>query len=189
MKPLVDFFDPALQRRIANISRKNELILRACGLKQQLPSTIIDVTAGLGRDALILASYGARVTMVERNPTMAAALSQALQQYQQHHQIDLTLIEQDGKTYLTTLPDKVDIIYMDPMHPTRKKSALVKQSMRTLRELVGDDSDAAELFECAKTKAKQRVVVKRPLHADTINQQTPDIIYKGKHSRFDVYLV
>lgn len=81
-----------------------------------------------------------------------------------------------------------DVIYFDPMFPERNKSALVKKEMRILKEVVGDDLDADEIFRLALTKAKKRVVIKRPKGAPHLNNQEPSLIYKGKSSRFDVYL-
>ena len=79
------------------------------------------------------------------------------------------------------------MIYLDPMYPASNKSALNKKSMRILRQLVGNDDDAATLLDISLLRAKYRVVVKRPRHATTLNEQEPDIVYRGKSSRFDVY--
>jgi 16S rRNA (guanine1516-N2)-methyltransferase len=74
------------------------------------------------------------------------------------------------------------------MYPSRTKSALNKNTMRTLRKIVGDDLDSTELLEAALKAAGKRTVVKRPRLAPQIPGPKPDIIYQGKSSRFDVYL-
>ena len=48
------------------------MLLQACKLTDQ--SQVLDATAGFGHDSLILASTGAQVTMLERNPLMALLL-------------------------------------------------------------------------------------------------------------------
>ena len=81
-----------------------------------------------------------------------------------------------------------DVIYIDPMYPHSNKSALVKKEMRILRQVVGDDHNNAELLTIALQHASYRIVVKRPIHAPTLTELTPDFDYKGKKSRFDIYL-
>ena len=43
-------------------------------------------------------------------------------------------------------------------HIDHGKTALVKAEMRILRRIVGDDPDAAELFQIARSVARKRVV-------------------------------
>ena len=177
----------------ADFRRKHpskELLTKACGLKKGNRPTIIDATAGLGRDAFVLASQGCQVTMLERSPELAALLKEALKQlHTSDPSIQLDLVHCEAKDYLAKLPEEQhpDVIYLDPMHPTRKKSALVKKEMRELRELVGEDQDAAELFEIALKTAKKRVVVKRPRTANPLSTKEPNLTLTGKSTRFDVY--
>ena len=88
------------------------------------------------------------------------------------------------------LPDiapRPDVVYIDPMYPPRRKqSALPKKEPRLLRALVGDDPDAADLARVALQVAARRVVVKRPGHAEPLLPD-PDLAYKGKLVRYDVY--
>ena len=51
------------------------------------------------------------------------------------------------------------------MHPERKKSALVKEPMRLLRDVVGDDPDSGALIQTALNHSPGRVVVKWPAKA------------------------
>jgi 16S rRNA (guanine1516-N2)-methyltransferase len=80
-----------------------------------------------------------------------------------------------------------EVVYLDPMFPPKKKSALVKIEMRVLRQLVGDDEDAAVLFESAARVARKRVVVKRMRLAPEL-VPNPTIVFEGKTTRYDVYL-
>jgi 16S rRNA (guanine1516-N2)-methyltransferase len=77
---------------------------------------------------------------------------------------------------------------MDPMFPPKRKcSALAKKSLRVLRDLVGDDEDALELFEICRRHAANRVVVKRPDHVPPLFAN-PTTSYEGKLVRYDVYI-
>ena len=74
------------------------------------------------------------------------------------------------------------------MYPHRHGSALNKQTLRTIRSLVGGDPDGADLLETALVKAENRVVVKRPRKAPLLSAIQPSHVIAMKNSRFDVYL-
>jgi 16S rRNA (guanine1516-N2)-methyltransferase len=75
------------------------------------------------------------------------------------------------------------------MHPPRKNSALVKQDLRQVREIVGTDDDAADLLRVALAHAKQRVVLKWPAKGDPIDG-VPACSHQivGKSTRYDVFM-
>ena len=193
-KPIqVDFVAGQAAHRRQYGGGRGQLIARAVGLKKHPNPAVLDVTAGLGRDAFVLASLGCQVTMIERSTVIVALLQDGLNRLHQNQLSDnifLELLVDDARDVLrkTSQAEKPDVIYMDPMFPHRDKTALVKKEMRILRELVGDDIDAAELLELALKTAKKRVVVKRSKLAPHLTQSTPDLIFKGKSSRYDVYL-
>ena len=93
-----------------------------------------------------------------------------------------------ARAYLNSLsPEQYpDVIYIDPMHPMRTKSALVKKEMQALQQIIGPDVDALDLLECAIKSVKQRVVVKWPQKAPAL--RPPDRSIEGKTVRFDIYL-
>ena len=51
--------------------------MRAIGVDRGV-RTVVDATAGLGRDAFALAAVGASVTLIERDPVLAALLDDAI---------------------------------------------------------------------------------------------------------------
>ncbi|MEW6764716.1 MAG: class I SAM-dependent methyltransferase [Pseudomonadota bacterium] len=191
----VDFLEGAMgYRRRQGVSR-NELLARAVGIKSGYKPRVLDATAGLGRDAFLLASLGCEVTLLERNPIVHALLSDGLQRaghtpdasavIQRMHLLAVdahVLSEEEG------MRDQFDVLLLDPMFPERIKSALVKKPMRLFHALVGQDADADVLLEKVLPLALKRVVVKRPLHAPCLANKTADVIFKGKAIRFDVYL-
>ncbi|WP_264435744.1 class I SAM-dependent methyltransferase [Coxiella endosymbiont of Dermacentor marginatus] len=188
----VDFLKGALHRRLTGGVIKGQLISRAIGLKGHSNRTVLDLTAGLGRDAFILANLGCKITMLERNSIIAALLKEGLARARTtanwFNSLQLKLIEIEAQSYLSTLKTSYDVIYIDPMYPIRKKSALVKKEMRVLRQVVGKDEDAPQLLERALEKVRHRVVVKRPRLAPKLTDAHPSLSYEGKSSRFDVYL-
>ena len=193
MASIINFLSAKLYHRHLQGGGKNQLMAKAVGIKSGYRPSVLDVTAGLGRDAFVLATLGCAVTMVERSPVIYAALKEAMARAQQEtwfQKLSFQLIFADAIDYLPTLSEgeRPEVIYIDPMFPPNKKSALVKKDMRDLREIVGDDVDANQLFLAAIKVAKKRVVVKRARHAPLITDQKPEVVYGGKRSRFDVYI-
>ncbi len=183
----------------ANHRRKHgggELIVKAvAGNKQQFPS-VLDATAGLGRDSFVLASRGYSLTLCERSPVVAALLQDGLERARLSGDIELEEIAQrmdffkgNALDYLRMLNEKdsPDVIVIDPMFPESKKSALVKKEMRTFHHIVGPDSDSHQLLEQALMTARHRVVVKRPKKADYLGGLKPNFAIEGKAIRFDIY--
>ena len=100
----------------------------------------------------------------------------------------MTLIYGDAKDLLPGL--QADVVIVDPMHPPRKKTALVKKEMRLLRQMVGTDSDASELMQAALAFARKRVVLKWPLRADALEGlPKPSHQIIGKTMRYDVFMI
>ncbi len=165
--------------------RKHDLV-RAC--KPAPGVLIIDLTAGWGRDAAILAHFGADVLMIERNPMMAALLFDGLRRMHPRVTGTLRLIHMQSMDYLETLLPITNtsiVIYMDPMHPARKKSALVKKDMRAMQLLLGPDQDVLEVLNYARTRSCRRVVVKWPQKLPAL--VPADLSFPGKTVRFDIY--
>lgn len=181
-----DFSDKTWAKRKSE--GKKQGLIKAC--KPQKGMKIIDTTAGWGRDGAILASFGAEVLLLERNKVMAALIADALERQSQEdkRQLIISFRQADAKEFLKGLnPDQYpDVIYIDPMHPERSKSALVKKELQVLQQLLGVDVDAIDLLQEALQRARQRVVVKWPQKAKPL--LNPQFSIEGKTVRFDVYL-
>ncbi|MFY0646063.1 class I SAM-dependent methyltransferase [Sulfitobacter geojensis] len=189
----VDFVNGPVAHRLRFGGGRGQDLAKAMGLRGGKTPTIIDATAGLGRDAFLLASLGAEVTLIERSDKMHALLEQGMQRAaaeggQLREIIDrMTLLKGDAKDLLPDLSG--ESILIDPMHPPRKSSALVKQELRQVREIVGSDEDAADLVRVALANATKRVVLKWPAKADPIEGIRPcthQIL--GKSTRYDVFM-
>lgn len=193
----IDFIGGTLGYRSRHGGGRNQPLGRAVGLKGGALPSIIDATAGLGRDAFVLANLGCSVTLIERSPIVAALLRNGLMRGMEDSAIGkiirdrMRLVEGDAITYLSQLDeaDCPDVIYLDPMYPHRDKSALVKKEMRWLRRLVGDDQDIPRLLDTARSRARKRVVVKRPRLAPQVEGPEPTLVIASENTRFDVYLV
>ncbi len=192
---VVDFLAGAVDHRRRFGGGKGQMIAKACGLQAGKLPRILDATAGLGRDAFVLASLGCELTLLERSPVVFALLSDGLARglaqgtaEQQQIVARMHLQNADALDYLHAQADaSADVVYLDPMFPERQKSADVKKEMRVFHSLVGDDADAAGLMEAALRVARYRVVVKRSRRAPVLGGRPPSYSLEGKSSRFDIY--
>ena len=182
----IDFQAASLLYRKRHGGGIKQALARAVGIKANTRPTILDATAGLGIDSHLLASFGCKVRMIERSPFLAALLEDALTRIQASNP---HLLYGEAVTLIAAPENIVDTIYLDPMYPHRNKSALNKQEMRIIRELVGDDEDVDKVFRAALEHAQKRVVVKRPKGAPQICDKQPSHVIKMKNSRFDVYMI
>jgi len=88
-----------------------------------------------------------------------------------------------------TKDSQPDVIYLDPMFPSRSKTAQVKKEMQFFHDIVGPDTDSEELLLKALSCAKKRIVVKRPRLAEKLlDNIKPDFEIIGKSTRYDIYL-
>jgi 16S rRNA (guanine1516-N2)-methyltransferase len=193
----VDFVQGKARHRLKFGGGKGQDIAKAVGLHKLSHPHVIDATAGLGRESFVLASLGCTVTLLERNPLVHALLEDGLRRALVSEDDELlsiirrmTLINTDARHWLAQLPDDEypDVIYLDPMFPERRKSALVQKEMRFFHQVVGDDQDDDTLLEIARRHCKHRVAVKRPRHAALLAAEKPAFVISGKAIRYDVYL-
>jgi len=188
----VDFASPASLYRKQHGGGRKEPIVKAIGLKGNEGWHVVDATPGLGRDAFVLVSVGCKVTMIERSPIVAALLEDGIRRLVlSFPELAAKMSLQHGNSaevmqYFTG--ENVNAIYLDPMFPHKKKSALVKKEMRLFQQLLGHDPDADALLPPALKLATHRVVVKRPNSADVLAGEKPSMAIESKKHRFDVYL-
>jgi len=185
----VSFVSGAKDHRRKFGGGKGQAIAKAVGLGQsKRPLSVLDATAGQGGDAFVLASLGCHLTLVERSPVARALLVSALEQGKAHADLseDQALINIFERMHL--LSEEHDVVYLDPMFPERKKSALVKKEMRVFHDIIGADADSDGLLEPALALAEYRVVVKRPNIAPFLGGKAPEYQLNGKACRFDIYV-
>lgn len=188
--------------RLKRASLKSEMIARACNLAEK-PS-LVDATAGLGHDSLLMAHLGAHVTLVERHPILFTLLEDTHVRAQSDTFLSsvvarIKLVFSDSADYLIAQAEQqtvVDVVYLDPMFPQRdqnqqahKKQAQVKKQMQLLHLLLPEDGEmdlGDNLLELAQKIAK-RVVVKRPRLAVFLDGKEPNHQWQGDACRFDAY--
>jgi 16S rRNA (guanine1516-N2)-methyltransferase len=194
----VDFTDPTLQYRLRT-SGKRQGIGKAVGLDKASGIVVLDATAGLGKDALVLAYLGCNVLMLEKSPVIHALLEDGLQRAlaSQDELLGATpqrmqLFHGDARQWFADIAQgtrpKPDVIYLDPMFPARSKTASVKKDIALLQSILEVEDDFPGLLEAARNSAQYRVVVKRPGNKPGKDVPAPTFIVPGKAAHFEVYV-
>ena len=196
-RPLAaDFARPAFLRRLRQTGRRS-LLGRAVGLGRGM-RTVLDATAGLGTDAMLLAGMGLRVVALERDPVVHALLADGLRRAAgvpalEEARARLRAVQGEASRRLSARGAAPDVVYLDPMFPVRRGSALPPGELQRLARLVGpgDAAEARQLLRASLGGGSRRVVVKRPDDGPPLTAPGglgPDIQFPGKTVRFDVYL-
>ena len=187
------FIEGPILHRLKYGKGRGQNLAKAVGMKFNKNRNIIDATAGLGYDSFILASLGAKVTLIERSQKMHELLQNGINEgISFGGEIEkiinrMELLFGDSKDILPKLTPEV--IMIDTMYKDRKKSALVKNNMRLVREIVGPDSDYIELLKVALNCAKNRVVLKQPRYAEPIKEiRKCSHQILGKTIRYDIFM-
>jgi 16S rRNA (guanine1516-N2)-methyltransferase len=198
LKIQVDFTSSQMKYRRLKGGGRNQLIAKAVGLKSNLSPVVLDATAGLGKDAFVLASLGCHVYMAERNPWVRILLEDGLRRASlvAENMPDLKsilerleLFEGDAKgLFESQVMETAGVIYLDPMFPHPEKRALVKKEMQALQYLIGEDEDTEDLLNMALSTKVKRIVVKRPRTEEGITFRKASYELEGKRNRYDIYL-
>ena len=182
------------QRFLNRAYQSNQTLLKACSNKQHSIHQVLDLTGGWGVDSFILAHHGRKVSMLEQNSLIYAITAYTLRCAQSTQQLVNTVnrldrINIDGFAFLNSdqCSGRFECIYMDPMFPSHKSGAKPAKEMQILQKLT-ENLDIEPCFLLALKKATNRVVVKRPAKSAPFSDLRPDLVYREKTIRLDVYL-
>ena len=169
-------------RRVTNGRIQHEMIARLVKTKEENP-TVIDATAGMGEDSILLAACGYKVTMFEQNPVIAELLKDAMRRAKNHPELGplmerMTLIQ--GNSIEIN-----DIIFLDPMFPARQKSGLINKKLQLIQKLEQPCLQEEELLDAAIKAKPKKIIIKRPLKGSNLAGRRPSYSIKGKAIRYD----
>ena len=176
--------------RLAAARARHERLVKALGRCRDGVDGVLDLTAGLARDAALMAAAGYPVSMVERQPVLHALIADALARAQGQGAAALLTLLDNGDAATLTLPaGPWHAVYLDPMFPARGKSAAVKQDLQWLQQLCPypDDDEERRLLDAALAVPARKVVIKRPRRAPPLAGRAPHHVLEGKTVRFDVH--
>ena len=201
-----------LQKRLQYHNLTHELLVKATKVKGREKLRVIDATAGMGEDSLLLAAAGCEVTLYEQDPVIAALLQdtmrRALEEAALHKIVmRMQLVEGDSIGHLRRLGEaatgndaaaatsdadtalkRPDVIYLDPMFPERQKSGLVKKKFQLIHYLEAPAENEEALMQAAIAAHPFKIVVKRPAKGPYLAGLKPSYSLEGKAIRYDCYV-
>jgi 16S rRNA (guanine1516-N2)-methyltransferase len=166
----------------------SELLIQAIKIKPTADILIIDATAGLAKDSVLLGLYGYKVLMLEQNPILATIIFYAM-----NNKIipanNLQLIFTNSADYFKINPDiQAHVIYLDPMFKKQDKT-LAKKDMQIIQLLTHDSINLdEELFKLAYLSCKKLIVKRDNKQAAIVPIPLPAYSKQGKTIRYDIYV-
>lgn len=181
--------------RLKQSNLEREMLVKAVRMKGWDDETrVLDATAGMGEDSLLLAAAGFTVTLYEQDAVIAALLQDTMERAIALPELSaivgrMELVVGDSIAAMRDLGTieerQYDVIFLDPMFPERQKSALVKKKFQLLQQLEQPCTDEAELLQAAITARPKKIVIKRPLKGPFLAGRKPDYSLSGKAIRYD----
>lgn len=172
-----------------------EMLSRALGISKLEKPHIIDATAGLGRDSVVIANLGADVSAIERSPVVFSLFEDAHQRAMNDVSTEswaqrVTAYQGESAETMHRIAQQrgIDEVFLDPMYPEKRKNAKAKKDMAIFQALLGKDPlQEDQLLTAALDVATYRVVVKRPIKGTFLAERPASFSIKGRSTRFDVY--
>lgn len=180
--------------RLKQSNLEHELIVKAARIKNSDHQiTIVDATAGMGEDSLLLAAAGYKVIMFEYDPIISALLKDSMERALINPQLshivsNMELHPGSSIDGLPSLSDSIDVVYLDPMFPERAKSGLIKKKFQLLQQLEKPCDDEIGLLKAAAMANPRKIIIKRPQKGPFLGGINPDYSYTGKAIRVDVLI-
>lgn len=170
-----------LQRRSTQATE----LVRACfGRTNAIGRSVLDPFAGWGVDALTLAARGAMVSCSDVEPALCALLRDLARRFGGDLSVGVECTPADAR--LASASSEFDVVYLDPMFPPQKKSALPSKRLQYLAQLCPPAEPDLELvLPAARRIARKRVVLKRRRRDPVLGEPAWQI--DGTTVRYDVY--
>lgn len=183
-------FGALLPRARENRIGGEQLIKAAKPKSFASPPRLFDATAGIGEDSFLLAAAGLCVTLCEQNPVIYALLVDALRRGREDERLApilarMTPVFGDSIPLLQKACGAYDIVYLDPMFPTRQKSGLIKKKFQLLQMLERPEENGEKLLAAALSAKPKKILVKRPKNAPALGGKTPSYTVSGDTIRYD----
>lgn len=166
------FFHPSMAYvRLKRLARgESDVLLQIADIRSG--ETIVDCTAGMASDSLVLAfAAGAtgRVIAVESTEALAFLIREGLKTYRSplpallESMQRIQVVKADHRTFLKDQPDgSADVVYFDPMFRSPLKDANV---IDPLRGAVNHQALEISTIEEAKRVARRLIVMKEAKHS------------------------
>lgn len=190
-----DFTQAKLLHRLDAKRVEHEILLKAARLKNEPINLIVDATLGVGIDAILLTNICERLIGFEQNFYIFLLLTDAIYRAKSANVLSAQLEKLDirwanSTIELPKLPEKPEVIYLDPMFDDLSTKSQARKNINFMRKVLKSNSlnlteKSQQLIETSLDVALKKVVAKRQIRASQDKRTTYQI--KGKNIRFDVY--
>ena len=182
VKIYIDFNDPKfIEKNNQRLRDRKDVFWK---IFSQNNSTILDCTAGFGRDSFLLDSMGHDVTMIENSPIVAMLLKNALRRSNNRN---IKLFFGNAYDYMKHSNEKYDYIYIDFMFEKLKNKSLSSKNDEALKMISFNDNDKNRIIQLAQSVSNKKVIVKEP--RNTVSGiLKPNYIIKTKLLKYNIYL-
>ena len=178
-------------KRLNRANLQHEMLIKAAKIKESADRPVaIDATAGLGEDSILLAAAGFQVKMFERDVVIAELLADAMERASRDPELSsivarMELVRGDSIEAMENCEFVPDIIYLDPMFPTRAKSGLIKKKFQMLQQLESPCEEGEQLVKAALASGARKIIIKRPAKGEYLAGIKPNHSIAGKAIRYD----
>ncbi len=180
-----------MKKRLNPANLNHEMLVKAAKLKDMSNNPVlVDATAGLGEDSILLAAAGFHVKMFERDCIIAALLQDALDRAAEDAQLisiveRMELVKEDSIAAMNRADFTADVVYLDPMFPARSKSGLIKKKFQLLQQIESPCEEGEILVNAARQLKPKKIVIKRPLKGEYLSAVKPNYSIEGRAIRYD----
>ncbi len=144
--------------------------------------SILDCTAGLGRDGILLSRLGFNVTMIEKNPLLVLIIKNYLSK---NKHIKSKLLYGDSLSFVRLANKQFDYIYIDFMFEKKNNSKPSKYDL-FLRSINYNESNKLYFIDEMISYCKKRLIVKEPIKSQSdINNH--DFEIKTKLIKYKIF--
>ena len=177
--------------RLKQSDLERELLVKAVRIKKADHTIhVLDATAGMGEDSLLLAAAGFEVDLYESNPVIVQLLRDTLDRAESLPELApfvarMHFHEEDSIQAMGKLSETPDVIYLDPMFPEKTKHSLTGKRFQLIHQLEQPCQNEEELLQAAIDSGARKIVIKRPLKGSYLAGRKPSHSYEGKAIRYD----
>ncbi len=144
---------------------------------------IIDSTGGLGIDTIALSSKQTNITLIEKNPLIVKIIRKPIKKIIKN----IKIINENSIKIIKK--ENPDIIFIDPIINRRKKNTKTSKEMNFLRKFSNTKKkENNKLLDLSIKKSKIKVIVKRQIKSNYLNDKKPNYSIKKLNLRLDIYI-
>lgn len=179
------------KKRLKPNNLNGEMLVKAAKIKGEAKGLrLLDATAGLGEDSLLLAAAGFQVDLYEYDEVIGALLEDALKRASGDEELSvivarMKLHREDSIEAMKALDYTPDVVLLDPMFPARNKSGMIKKKFQLMQQLESPCCNEAELLDAALLTGAKKIVIKRPAKGPFLAGVKPSYSVDGNAIRYD----